>query len=294
MTIQAKIIADSITVSTPRLTTLQLRYPRFVHAEFMTHRVFSRNASSSRAIPVERMIRDVEEDPAMPVYWGANQKGMQARAEVEDVEKARDRWMKARDAAVKQAWSLHHAGLHKQIVNRVLEPFAHINVVVTSTEWDNFFALRLHEDAQPEIRELAVQMKQAMANNHPRYLGVREWHLPYVRPADINEVDRRVSAQLKSVPDEKTEWKLLGEILSTLAQISAARCARVSYMTHDMRTPTIEEDLDLFARLSTADPPHLSPLEHQAYPDWNTSKRDLWGNLSGWVQHRKMLERSYE
>lgn len=280
MTVEVKIIADSVATSAPRITTLQLRYPRFIHAEFMTHRVFSRNASSSRAIPVERLIRDVENDPAIPVYWGANQKGMQAGAEVEDVQQARDRWLKARDAAVKQAWSLHHAGLHKQIVNRVLEPFAHINVVVTSTEWDNFFALRIHADAQPEIYDLAYTIKKVLENNSPRYLGINEWHLPYITRTDEDAT--------------YDTSKTIGEILATLVQISTARCARVSYMTHDLRTPKIEEDVALFERLSGSDPKHLSPLEHQAYPDWTGSKRHLWGNFTGWIQHRKMMERDCE
>lgn len=284
MSIEVKIIADSITTSSPRLTTLQLRYPRFIHAEFMTHRVFSRNASSSRAIPVERLIRDVENDPAMPVYWGANQKGMQAGTEVDDVQQARDRWWKARDAAVKQAWSLHHAGLHKQIVNRVLEPFAHINVVVTSTEWDNFFALRVHPDAQPEIYDLAYTIKKTLENSRPHYLGINEWHLPYIRRTDENAV----------FYGTKEKTPTLSEGFTTLVQISAARCARVSYMTHDLRTPKIEEDIALFEKLAGSDPKHLSPLEHQAYPDWTGSKRHLWGNFTGWIQHRKMMERDYE
>jgi hypothetical protein len=200
MTITAKIIADSVSPQQVRLTTIQLRYPRFIHAEFMTHRVFSRNASSSRAIPVDRLIKDVMEDPAMPIYWGKNQKGMQAEQECDTPvqygiiprsnhigawnEAAyitnEEAWLKARDNAVGMARAFTQAGYHKQIVNRLLEPFCHINVVVTATEWSNFFALRDHEGAQPEIRELAQWMKEAMKRSTPHRLEPGDWHVPYL------------------------------------------------------------------------------------------------------------------
>ena len=154
MTITAKIIADSISPAGARLTTLQLRYPRFIHAEFMTHRMFSRNASSSRAIPVERLIQDVLDDPAMPVFWGKNQPGMQAREDhhalvggegvsgydhFDDSITREAAWLISRGIAIQHAREFAKAGYHKQIVNRLLEPFSHINVVVTATEWENFF-----------------------------------------------------------------------------------------------------------------------------------------------------------
>jgi thymidylate synthase ThyX len=283
-TITAKIVADSVSPEGIRLTTLQLRYPKIIHGEFMTHRVFSRNASSSRAIPVERLIQDVIDDPYVPIHWGANQRGMKAEKEndvpvnalsidngqyyfVSSVEA----WLGARDAAVDYAQSFAGAGYHKQIVNRLLEPFCHINVVVTATEWSNFFALRCHEDAQPEMRALAETMRDEMGQSTPQHAPVGCWHNPYV-----------LSDETASLP---------GDILRKL---SVARCARVSYLTQDGKTPNVEDDLKLYDRLVGSAPLHASPAEHQATPDerWPAGqwKRNDWhSNFRGWIQYRKTL-----
>lgn len=263
MTISATIIADSRSENLTRLTTMELRYPRFIHAEVMTHRMFSRNASSSRAIPVERLIADVMSDPAMPIHWGKNQRGMQAKKEHDALIEGltpEQHWLKARDQAVEMALQFSLAGYHKQVVNRLLEPFAHINVIVTATDWANFFTQRLHEDAQPEIHELARQMHIAMEHSRPKIIPVGQWHLPYVTES--------------------------GDI-SVLKRVSAARCARVSYKTHDGRTPSVEEDLALFDNLATAEPRHLSPLEHVCTPGKARGRR---ANLRDWVQLRKDYE----
>ena len=152
MPVNVEIIKYSASPNDIKIASVRMRYPRMIHSELLTHRMFSRNASSSRAIPIERMIKDVIEDPAMPLFWGAAQKGMSVSTEIENKMLATRRWLAARDAAVEQARLLHSLGLAKGIVNRVLEPFAHINVIVTATDWANFFALRCHPDAQPEIR----------------------------------------------------------------------------------------------------------------------------------------------
>lgn len=301
MTTTAKVIADSLSPFTgDRLTTLQLRYPRFIHAEELTHRVLgtqpqlvlpdglmydrdlSRNASSSRAVPVERLIQDVLDDPAIPVHWGKNQPGMQAREEHDAVILfendgtlyARDAWLLARDQAVDIARRFAAAGYHKQVVNRLLEPFAHINVVVTATDWDNFFLLRDHEDADPNIQLLARAMREAMAASEPvtvdRDFG---WHLPYVGHDDMADI-----SAVTSVIDTDGLYEYA-------AKISAARCARVSYMTHDGRRSTIDEDLTLFNRLVGAQIKHASPLEHQARP-----QAGRWANFQGWRSFRNIME----
>ncbi|MES0134539.1 FAD-dependent thymidylate synthase [Mesorhizobium sp. M0016] len=293
MTISAKIIADSIPNAGKRITTMQLRYPRFVHAEFMTHRVFSRNASSSRAIPVERLIQDIIDDTAMPIHWGKNQPGMQADEEhdapvyvsvVDGMVSARDHdeaWNKARDKAIEFARAFDEAGYHKQIVNRLLEPFSHINVVVTATEWSNFFGLRRHSGAQPEIRELADCMIEAMLGSKPVKLGPGQWHVPYVADNDKEIWDYGIANNLD---------------LKTLAiKLSVARCARVSYLTHDGKKPDIASDLALYDRLVGSEPLHASPAEHQATPDAFNPYNEVWqephlhGNFVGWVQYRKTL-----
>jgi Thymidylate synthase complementing protein len=305
MTITATVVADSISERSPRLTTFQLRYPKFIHGEAKTHRLMkvgdksydlleevgfmddpniSRNASSSRAIPVKRLIQDVMDDPAMPIHWGANQKGMQADKECDTLVDLtpftmkgmvnKDAWLAHRDTAVRAALAFDEAGYHKQIVNRLLEPFCHINVICTATNYSNFFALRRHKDAQPEMKALADAMWEAMEKSKPKKLKVSipylaDWHLPYVSDKE---------------KDSYSTYQCI--------KFSVARCARVSYLTQDGKEPSIEEDLKLYDRLVGSVPLHASPAEHQACPDtyiaqW--SHPELHGNLHGWVQFRKTL-----
>lgn len=298
MTISAKIICDSISPQGVRLTTMLLRYPRFVHAEFMTHRVFSRNASSSRAIPVEKMIQAVIDDPAMPIHWGMNQKGMQAAHElsIDEQRIAQRRWLDGMASAVTTARQLNDLGLHKQIVNRVIEPWAHITVVVTATEWNNFLHLRDHEDAQPEIAELARQCRVELELNDPVPLKDGEWHLPFI---DL-KVEYPVVERMLQVGRITRDMPKPFEVYDVLIKMSAARCARTSYLTHDKLLPAIDDDVALYERLVGGEPLHASPTEHQATPDtWNKGDFEgygakwgnphLHGNLPGWMQHRKFL-----
>ncbi len=307
MTITAKIIADSINEQGTRITTMQLTYPRFFHAEFMTHRMFSRNASSSRAIPVSKMIADIRADTAMPIHWGKNQPGMQAdeqhNAYVEidtgltkPVSMCRElAWLEARDRAIEVAEALHAAGYHKQVVNRILEPFMHISVIVTATNFENFYWLRRHADAQPEIKVLADAMFDAQMASDPVLLKEGEWHLPYVTEEDRYEVfyDRVGFCQTDF------EENKVPRPVEDLIKISVARCARVSYLTHDGRKPNAEEDFKLYDRLVGSTPLHASPAEHQAQAD-EVEEDDMFiefwkrGHLSGnfdkgFVQYRKTL-----
>lgn len=300
VSITSKIIADSISPAGQRITTFQLRYPRFIHAEFMTHRLFSRNASSSRAIPVAKMIEDLRRDPAMPIYWGSNKPGMQAGEELTDhaLEMTKAAWITGMEKAIFYAETMVEWGLHKQIANRILEPWAHINVVVTATDWANFFALRCHADAQPEIKMLAEQMQQLLKDAVPTLLQTGQWHLPYVdqegQSDDRDQAEDYITQNgvLRVVPSQQ-------QITDLLKKVSVARCARVSYLTHDGRPTSVEEDLALFERLLGAQPLHASPAEHQATPDeknyqegailgWDNPK--LHGNFTGWIQYRKTLE----
>lgn len=272
MTIQAKVIADSVAAHGGRITTLQLRYPRFIHAEFLTHRNFSRNASSSRAIPTAALIEQVRTAPAMPVHWGKNQPGMQAREELAS-EWARDQvkehWLAAAFDAVATAQSMLTIGAHKQIVNRILEPFLHIDVVVTSTSFTNFFALRDHPDAQPEMQSMAKAMRRAIDESTPDHLDEGQWHTPYVNHQEY--------ARFAVEDGDMTPMKL-----------STARCARVSYLKHDQTSPSIDDDLRLYDRLVGSEPRHASPCEHQATPFADPKQRSR--NFVGWLQHRELVE----
>ena len=266
MTYSCRILADSQGPNGIRLTTVEATYPRFVHSELMTHRVFSRNAASSRAIPIDKMIEQVEQNPAMPVWWGRNQSGMQAREELNEAEKlaARCTWLAARNEAVLKARELQRIGAHKQIVNRLIEPWMWITVLISSTEWENFFALRTHEDAQPEIREIAQMIEASLISTEPRHLQQDEWHLPLTD--DI--------ALLKAQFSDED-----------IRMISVGRCARVSYLTHaGVRDP--KADLALAQKLQESG--HMSPFEHVAQA-MHKINRSFDGNFQGWLQFRKLL-----
>ena len=270
----AKVVADSVSPAGVRLTTLEVTMPRIVLAEFNTHRMLSRNSASSRAIPVEKRIAAVEADPFVPEAFGRNQQGMQAGEALdgEEAEAARENWMSACRSAVAHARSAAQLGVHKQLANRLIEPFLWHTVLVTATEWSNFFALRCNPDAQPEIRRVAELMREAMASSEPRPVNFGEWHLPFVEPAEA----------FRSDP----------------CKVSAGRCARVSYLTHDGRRAP-EEDAALADRLLGSG--HISPFEHVARPfdfrcDVEAAERfaphtgdPFIGNFRGWVQLRKQI-----
>lgn len=266
MAYEAKVLADSISDAGVRLTTLSVTFPRIVLAEFNTHRVFSRSSASSRAIPVEKRIAAVAADPFIPESFGKNKKGMQAdEALAEDeADQARQRWHLACHDAVFHARELAILGVHKQLANRLIEPFCWHTVIVTATEWENFFALRDNEQAQPEIAKPARLMRAAMEESEPSYVVPgKQWHRPLM-------------------PDE---FQLVNEgyTVDQLNRISIARCARVSYLTHDgKRDP--KADLELCDRLEKSG--HMSPFEHVATPLYNPRFR---GNFFGWLQYRKTI-----
>jgi len=277
--IKVEIVCDSSAPSGIRLTTFVLTYPRFIHAEFMTHRVFSRNASSSRAIPVAKQIQMVLDNPAVPLAFSTNQKGMQGGAALTGPEEyeAKKAWVEAMYLAVDQAKKLADLNVHKQYANRLLEPFSHITVVCTATDWDNFFALRCHEAAQPEIHALADCMYDLYVNNSPRELLCGQWHLPFITQED--ELDTHSELGCGETREE---------LISALLKRSVARCARVSYLNHDGTSSTLAQDLELYGRLVGAAPIHASPAEHQALALADSTHRS--GNFRGWIQYRKTLE----
>jgi len=257
----AKILADSIGPTGHRLTTMEITYPRFVHSEFMTHRMFSRNSASSRAIPIAKMIERVQYDPVMPVWWGKNQSGMQAAEELEGeaLSRATMEWIRARESAVGHVKTLMEHGLHKQIANRLLEPWMWITVIVSATEWSNFFHLRCDPQAQPEIQKIAYMMQDLYYNNTPTFCDSGDWHTPLWFDTDSGTTQER-------------------------CKVSVGRCARVSYLTHDGKRD-LQADVDLCDRLVASG--HWSPFEHVAQA---TDTDDWYGNFHGWRQYRKTFE----
>jgi len=284
----ARVLLDSVSPVGHRVTTMEVTLHRFVFAEFNTHRAFSRNSASSRAIPLQRMIRRAVEDPALPVSWPAERRGMQGGAELEahDVDTASRLWLRARDYAVRFAETLGDIDVHKSVVNRLLEPFLWHTVIVTSDPvgLNNFFEQRCSPLAQPELRVAAEAMRDAYAASTPQELDYGEWHTPLIQP------------------DEVDFYGPLGEDMEEQRRyVSAARAARVSYLTH-AGTRDVEEDLRLYERLVHADPPHWSPLEHVCTPDPVAAGREIgrqsyrWvtgnarpANLRGWVQLRHVV-----
>ena len=255
---------------------MEVTFHRYVLAEFNTHRVFSRSSASSRAIPTRKQLETVSTNPAMPYEWGANQPGMQAAEplEGEDADRAAYSWVKANHTCVDTARFLaEELGVHKQVTNRVLEPWMWHTVIVTATDYSNFFSQRCSPLAQPEIRIAAEMMRDAYEASEPTQVAEGFWHTPYI---------------------QEDEMDLSPE---TRKKISAARCARVSYLTHDGER-NIDKDLELYERLVTAQPPHSSPLEHVATPsdrniafiqnhkEGTVREVPILGNLTGWKQLR--------
>lgn len=277
--IYAEVIEDTIH-GTARLTTLKIRYHRMIHAEMLRHRAHSRGAASSRAIPVAKMAARAT---AEPLHWGLNQAGMQASTELTGwrlwaVKKV---WRLSRRIAQRLSRLLAWLGAHKQIANRVTEPYQWMEEVISGTDWDNYFNLRAHDAAQPEIRAIAEAIREAMRASTPRRVvgeygpdDVNNWHLPFI-----------TAEERAGVHDSR------GGVYNAvfLAKLSAARCARVSYLNHDGSNPDTAKDLALFARL-TADPKaiHASPMEHQAYCLASSGSRCR--NYRGWRQFRAVVE----
>lgn len=278
--IKAKIIADSVSAHTgTRITTMELEYPRFTHGEFMSHRQFSRNASSSRAIPIDRMIEQVKTNTAIPIHWGLNQSGMQAKDEQANSTLAINAWLNARDSAVKHALKLKELGLHKQIVNRVLEPFQMMKTLVTSTSFDNFFNLRCHKDAQPEIKALADTMYQVMQKSKPIQLKHGEWHTPYV------EHTRSATGEMQYYTE--TDGNYIELSLVDAIKVSCSCSAQVSYRKNDT---SIKKAKDIYDKLINSNPVHASVFEHCATPinldNWKSIQS---GNFTNWLQYRQLI-----
>lgn len=279
--ISAKIIADSYSSNGQRLTTFELEYPRFIHSEFMTHRTLSRNAASSRAIPLATMIKLVWNNPAHPVHWGKNQTGMQAKEELKGASLywTKKLWKWSGRVVCGFAWLLGKCNVHKQIANRVLEPWSHIKVVTSATEWDNFFSLRNHPDAQPEIHELAKKMWAIYSTNKPKLLKEEEWHLPYLD--EFSVVGDAMYDVAKTNPRIKTDKMIR---LSDAIKLSASLCAQVSYRKAD---ESVEKAIKIYDRLVESKPVHASPFEHQATPAKSGSF--ISGNFRGWHQFRQNI-----
>ena len=307
--ITAKVICDSISEQGVRLTTFEIEYPRIVMSEFNTHRSVSKNSSSSRAIPVSKMLEHTKSINLKPVYFGSKKSGMQAGDELEGLrlDVVKGLWEDALSVATHYSSGLDELGVAKEVCNRLVEPFQLVKVVCTSTDWDNFFNLRLHPDADPNICMLAYKMYKAMEESKPKVLKSGEWHLPYVETVVAVKGDDNAECKAYVHPN-KLEFLHLEDAI----KLSAASCASVSYRTEGM---TLEKAEKIFDMLIKAEVVHSSPFEHLATPVGrmqdgtgikriNCSESITWeegvthmnkqgelcsGNLRGWIQYRHLL-----
>lgn len=325
------ILASRPTTTALPLITMHWRYPRIIHSEVMTHRVFSRNARSSRAVPVRTMLEEVRTKPFVPWHWGKNQKGMQAGEEcnallelgtemadtgigempVPTYLTREEAWLRQRDHAADTAEAYMDAGYHKQIPNRLLEPFSYIDTLITSTQWANFLHLRDHEDAEPHFMDLAGLVRQAInwiwSQDAFQKLDRGQWHMPYIVDDDWEIARQRVRKDHGGFAPH-------GFVTDLLVRVSAARCARISYAPFD-GDASYDRELERFNLLVSSDRVHASPLEHQAMPDTQSHYErlliegddeellesgldwdhpELAGNRGpGWIQFRKTLPGEY-
>ncbi len=260
---EVKILADSINPAGIRLTTFELSVHLFIWAEFLTHRVISRNAQSNRAIPTKKIIEAVSADIAYPFHWGKNKSGMQADGELpaDVIGRAKAKWTEMALRACEDAKYLAELGLAKQVVNRALAPYMYIKVLLSATTWQNFFDLRIDEQAQPEIRIPATEMLRLLTESRPAEIEWGQWHLPLLNPED---------------------WS---QPIDVLQRVATARAARVSYLTH-LGTRDIDKDLELHDKL--LGDVHMSPFEHVAMAD--QQQRTVSNFHPSWMQYRKVIE----
>lgn len=322
--ISAKIIAHSISPKGKELITWEIEYPRIILSELNTHRMLSKNSSSSRAIPINKVIEMVKSNPAMPVRFGQHQPGMQdqgvefdAKVELAGFERklsGREAWIVAAKNACQVAEAMHKAGYAKQVVNRILEPFQRMKTVISGTELENFFWLRCDADADPTIEALANAMRGAKERSIPELLYPGEWHTPYVEHVYIDNPKKGEPRFNYVVQDSEGN----DTILSTeqAKAISTSCCAQVSYRRLDNSK---EKALNIYDKLIDGAKVHSSPLEHQGSPMEHETQlertsymlsvevnqeTDFWpegathidrdgvfssGNFKGWTQHRQLI-----
>jgi hypothetical protein len=299
MTNKVKLLQKSLgPYSDACMGTFELVYPRMIHSELLTHKQLSRNCASSRAIPIEAMLKEIENDIAVPVHWGKNQAGMQAKEELQGNDRliAQDCWDSAAVVAIAFSRKLAATGVHKQVANRITEPYQHMKTVMSGTDWKNVFYLRNHKDADPTIALLFKQMQELWENTEVQALDTCEWHTPYI--------DTNINYDRVEYLDENFKEISMQEAL----KISASCCAQTSFRKNDS---SVDKADMVYDRLVNSKPVHASPFEHQAKPmrkysnpfdasQWEPGithvnrKGELFsGNLRGWVQHRQLIEGNF-
>jgi hypothetical protein len=306
--ISAEIIADSLNQFGNRCTTFILTFPRVVLAEFNTHKMIVKSSASSRAIPFKRMVRDVQENPFIPIKWMKSHKGMQGTEYFDDkkdgelLDNIVNEYLICRDNAIQTSKQLNDWGVTKQVCNRLLEPFKWHTIIATGTEWENFFALRAHKDAEIHIQDLAYKMLECYNQSEPKRLMAGEWHIPFGDRFDESRIyDVLVQENINIDGSHKTEFTDK-QIEDIKLKISVARAARTSYENFEGKDDYLA-DIKLHDRLLEVG--HMGPAEHVAQA-MTTHERNIWirgkgdfdfddsckgwcGPFQGFIQYRKML-----
>lgn len=303
MSFNATIVADSI-CNAHRITSMLVTFPRYILAEFNTHRAFSRNSASSRAIPLKRMVQMVKDNPFVPIKWMKDHNGMQGTEYLDDqgILFAKTIWLTARDRVVSDAVTLSEQEVTKQLCNRLLEPFMWHTVLVTATEWENFFALRYDLAADIHMQEIARLMLEAINASTPKFLKAGEWHMPFGDQIDDEEIHKLLS--FDEVHQSGSLWDIVEPYF---LKIATARCARTSYLTLGQNPVKHNYTRDIIQHDDLAKNGHWSPFEHCARAmnideyHHNTILSNLhdrvmpeehfgWcGNFRGWIQYRKLF-----
>lgn len=276
----AKVVADSMGPNGIRVTSVSCTYPRFIHAQIMTHRLFSRNTASSRAIPSKSVIAAIEESESPVIFWGKNKSGMSPDEELGGIKKilAQYVWDISKKTAILYAKLLMWLGIHKQIANRILEPYMFVTCLITSSEWENFFNLRMHDKKGPqqEIRFIAQKIYEAINKSKPQHLQKGEWHLPFITPRDSFNAHKFLGQYGQNLQE-------------VLKKMCVARCARISYLKHG-NDFSVENEINLHDRLLSSK--HNSPFEHQLQAR-GVDERQWCGNIRGWWQHRADVDKDF-
>lgn len=264
VTASVQLIADSVFEGV-RNSTWKANYWRAMHGEVMTHRVLSRNASSSRARPSKVVRKQILENPAGPIEWLSNKSGMQGGEPLTPVKAMVANFLWFQVGAKFNAglsYCFEKLGVHKQFANRCLEPWEYIHTVISATETENLYALRDDDAAQPEIRQLIQMMKRSQLENAPDKLMEGDWHLPFV------------------TAHERETLTIEQQVIC-----STARCARTTFADFDGSNPSYERDEGTYLKLVGSDPKHMSPAEHPSQ-----AQLGRWANMLNFRQHRHSLE----
>lgn len=260
MSVKLLLFSESETTK-KRIATFIITMPKFIQAQINSHRMLSRNAASSRAIPAKIIRQRVLKNPFIPVEFSKNKAGMRGGDHFTGIELffAKKIWLYARYIPCFFHYMGEKLKIHKEIINRLIEPWMFTEVILTATEWENFLKLRIDNSSQPEIQFIAKNIKNILETEKPFILKTGEYHLPFISQ------------------EEKEKYSI-----EELKKISTARCARVSYKLYDGRDSSLEKDIQLCEKLITGG--HWSPFEHITTP---LSNLEQSGNFIGWKQYRK-------